>query len=121
MFSEALASNSPYKWAAAVAAESENGDLPRSPRLPPTANMGSLIANFLQSLTPPPFVNTPEYDGWEYRWKLFVFRPAREYIFPVTRRVLTTWFTSAEKRNVAAAYCCSCVYGIRPVGQAPQL
>lgn len=27
-------------------------------------------------LTPPPALTPEEYDGWEYRWKFFVFRPA---------------------------------------------
>ncbi|KAJ6485041.1 hypothetical protein C8R47DRAFT_1048203 [Mycena vitilis] len=35
------------------------------------------ITKLLASLTPPPFVNTDEYDGLElFRWKFFVIRPA---------------------------------------------
>ncbi|KAJ3908461.1 hypothetical protein F5879DRAFT_985567 [Lentinula edodes] len=37
--------------------------------------MASFI-NVLSRLTPPPFAAPEEYDGLEYRWKLFVFRPA---------------------------------------------
>jgi len=29
-------------------------------------------------LTPPPAYTDYEYDGLEYRWTIFVFRPARE-------------------------------------------
>lgn len=31
----------------------------------------------LAALTPPPFVQPVEYDGLEYKWKMFVFRPGR--------------------------------------------
>ena len=33
---------------------------------------------FLAVFTHPPVVNPVEYDGLEYRWKFFVFRPACE-------------------------------------------
>ncbi|KAK7049520.1 hypothetical protein VNI00_005551 [Paramarasmius palmivorus] len=36
----------------------------------------SALTNILASLAPPPVVVPEEYDGWEARWKLFVFRPA---------------------------------------------
>ena len=31
----------------------------------------------LAALTPPPFVQPVDYDGLEYKWKMFVFRPER--------------------------------------------
>lgn len=31
-------------------------------------------------LTPPPAYTGSEYDGLEYRWTIFVFRPARELL-----------------------------------------
>ncbi|KAJ7179117.1 hypothetical protein C8R46DRAFT_1211724 [Mycena filopes] len=34
------------------------------------------ITKILAALTPQPFVNPEEYDGLEFRWKWFVFRPA---------------------------------------------
>ncbi|KAF8195868.1 hypothetical protein K438DRAFT_1826656 [Mycena galopus ATCC 62051] len=34
------------------------------------------LTKLLAGLTPPPFVNPEEYDGLEFRWKWFVFRPA---------------------------------------------
>ncbi|KAJ7638833.1 hypothetical protein FB45DRAFT_903981 [Roridomyces roridus] len=34
------------------------------------------VAKLLAAITPPPFVNEEYYDGLEYRWKIFVFRPA---------------------------------------------
>jgi len=34
------------------------------------------LTKLLASLTPPPFVNPDVYDGLEFRWKWFVFRPA---------------------------------------------
>ncbi|KAJ3828599.1 hypothetical protein EV361DRAFT_155024 [Lentinula raphanica] len=37
--------------------------------------MASFV-NILSRLTPPPFTAPDEYDGLEFRWKLFVFRPA---------------------------------------------
>ncbi|TFK43513.1 hypothetical protein BDQ12DRAFT_675096 [Crucibulum laeve] len=38
--------------------------------------MASILTKVLSGLTPPPFVNPEDYDGWEFRWKFFVFRPA---------------------------------------------
>ncbi|KAH7914334.1 DUF1682-domain-containing protein [Hygrophoropsis aurantiaca] len=38
--------------------------------------MASLLVKLVSSLTPPPFTQGEEYDGWEYRWKFLVFRPA---------------------------------------------
>jgi len=34
------------------------------------------LTQFIAALTPAPFVNPQEYDGFELRWKFFVFRPA---------------------------------------------
>ncbi|RXW25247.1 hypothetical protein EST38_g607 [Candolleomyces aberdarensis] len=36
----------------------------------------SFLSTLLAGITPPPVVTPEEYDGWEYRWKFFVFRPA---------------------------------------------
>ncbi|ESK96001.1 duf1682 family protein [Moniliophthora roreri MCA 2997] len=36
----------------------------------------SVVTNILASFAPPPVVVPEEYDGWEARWKMFVFRPA---------------------------------------------
>ncbi|KAF9009064.1 hypothetical protein BDQ17DRAFT_1275458 [Cyathus striatus] len=36
----------------------------------------SAISQVLAKLTPPPFVNPDQYDGWQIKWKFFVFRPA---------------------------------------------
>ncbi|PFH52743.1 hypothetical protein AMATHDRAFT_73876 [Amanita thiersii Skay4041] len=38
--------------------------------------MASVLTRFLTTLSPPPFVNLVEYDGLEYKWKMFTFRPA---------------------------------------------
>jgi hypothetical protein len=38
-------------------------------------NALSSLGNFL---TPPPPYTDYEYDGLEFRWTIFVFRPARE-------------------------------------------
>ncbi|GLB33827.1 putative protein of unknown function (DUF1682) [Lyophyllum shimeji] len=38
--------------------------------------MGSLLTTALAGLTPPPHINPVEYDGLEYKWSIFVFRPA---------------------------------------------
>jgi hypothetical protein len=43
--------------------------------------MASALNQLLAGLTPPPVINPVEYDGLEYRWKMLVFRPARE-LFP---------------------------------------
>jgi hypothetical protein len=40
--------------------------------------MASALSQLLAGLTPPPVINPVEYDGLEYRWNMFVFRPARE-------------------------------------------
>jgi len=37
----------------------------------------SALLRGLQAITPPTPQNAPvEYDGWEVKWKMFVFRPA---------------------------------------------
>ncbi|KAF9462667.1 hypothetical protein BDZ94DRAFT_1194336 [Collybia nuda] len=38
--------------------------------------MAGVLNKILVSLTPPPVVNPVDYDGLEYKWKIFVFRPA---------------------------------------------
>jgi len=38
------------------------------------------LTKLLAGLTPQPVVNPLEYDGLEYKWKMFVFRPAREHL-----------------------------------------
>lgn len=40
--------------------------------------MASVLNKLLLSLTPPPVINPVDYDGLEYKWKFFAFRPARE-------------------------------------------
>ncbi|KAF9485337.1 DUF1682-domain-containing protein [Pholiota conissans] len=36
----------------------------------------SFLTDFLTVITPPPIVTPDDYDGWQLRWKLLVFRPA---------------------------------------------
>ncbi|KIK06685.1 hypothetical protein K443DRAFT_673970 [Laccaria amethystina LaAM-08-1] len=36
----------------------------------------SALTTFLAALTPPPVVTPEQYDGWQWTWKFFVFRPA---------------------------------------------
>ncbi|KAF5333483.1 hypothetical protein D9611_002593 [Ephemerocybe angulata] len=36
----------------------------------------SFLPELLARLAPPPVHTTEDYDGWEFRWKYFVFRPA---------------------------------------------
>ncbi|KAF8897552.1 hypothetical protein BD779DRAFT_386164 [Infundibulicybe gibba] len=36
----------------------------------------SVLTKILASLTPPPIVNPVHYDGWEWKYRFFVFRPA---------------------------------------------
>ncbi|KAL4075843.1 DUF1682-domain-containing protein [Scleroderma citrinum] len=38
------------------------------------------VLNTLASVAPPPFVLSDQYDGLEYKWKFFVFRPALLYL-----------------------------------------
>ncbi|KAG1755672.1 DUF1682-domain-containing protein [Suillus lakei] len=37
--------------------------------------MASLLVKILGAMTPPPFVQPTDYDGWEVKWKFLVFRP----------------------------------------------
>ena len=37
------------------------------------------LSRLLSYITPPPVIVTPDYDGLEYRYKMFTFRPARAY------------------------------------------
>lgn len=53
--------------------------------LPPRDLAAKIMATFLnvfgtlgKFLTPPPAYTGHEYDGLEYKWTIFVFRPARE-------------------------------------------
>jgi len=41
--------------------------------------MFALLNNLLVGLNSPPPVHPVHYDGLEYRWSIFVFRPARPY------------------------------------------
>ncbi|KAG6821261.1 hypothetical protein H0H93_002371 [Arthromyces matolae] len=38
--------------------------------------MAFVLQNLLKGLSPPPVIVPPEYDGLQYKWKMFVFRPA---------------------------------------------
>lgn len=55
----------------------------------PATFMASVLNDFLSVLTPVP-VSTPEqYDGWQYKWKFIVFRPARNFILFVPLQLRT--------------------------------
>lgn len=36
----------------------------------------SFINELLAGITPPPVVTPEHYDGWQLKWRIFVFRPA---------------------------------------------
>ncbi|KAG6919419.1 hypothetical protein DXG01_006302 [Tephrocybe rancida] len=38
--------------------------------------MASFLQQLLKGLTPPPHINLADYDGLQYKWSIFVFRPA---------------------------------------------
>jgi hypothetical protein len=38
--------------------------------------MAANLNDFLSGFTPVPISTPEEYDGWQYRWKFIVFRPA---------------------------------------------
>ncbi|PPQ72906.1 hypothetical protein CVT26_014569 [Gymnopilus dilepis] len=38
--------------------------------------MASVLTQLLGAITPPPITTPEDYDGWELRWKVLVFRPA---------------------------------------------
>lgn len=40
----------------------------------------SVFNNLFSVLTPAPVLTPEEYDGWQYRWKFFVFRPTCNFI-----------------------------------------
>lgn len=42
----------------------------------------SPLIKVLSAFTPAPVVISPDYDGLEYRWKFFTFRPARTLSLP---------------------------------------
>ncbi|KAJ8086630.1 hypothetical protein PM082_005453 [Marasmius tenuissimus] len=56
----------------------------------------SFVGSLLQSITPPPISVPEEYDGLEYRWKIFVFRPAyfktEVYLIGVILLYVLAWF-----------------------------
>jgi len=39
----------------------------------------SLLKSLVDTITPPPVLTPEKYDGYELRWKFFVFRPASAY------------------------------------------
>lgn len=39
----------------------------------------SFINELLAGITPPPIVTPEHYDGWQLKWRIFVFRPARKH------------------------------------------
>lgn len=40
----------------------------------------NVLNEFFSVLTPAPVLTPEEYDGWQYRWKFIVFRPACDFI-----------------------------------------
>lgn len=57
--------------------------LPSRDHYGPTRHLTmSLLSQVLASLTPAQYTPTPfeEYEGFQYKWKIFVFRPGREYL-----------------------------------------
>ncbi|KAK1236578.1 hypothetical protein PQX77_000130 [Marasmius sp. AFHP31] len=56
----------------------------------------SFVGSLLQSITPPPISVPEEYDGLEYRWKIFVFRPAyfktEVYLVGIIVLYVVAWF-----------------------------
>jgi hypothetical protein len=46
--------------------------------------MASLLVKIVGAMTPPPFVQPTDYDGWEVKWKFLVFRPGRMWLESVS-------------------------------------
>jgi hypothetical protein len=46
--------------------------------------MASLLVKIVGAMTPSPFVQPTDYDGWEVKWKFLVFRPGRMWLESVS-------------------------------------
>ncbi|KAG6854768.1 hypothetical protein C0991_001195 [Blastosporella zonata] len=62
--------------------------------------MASFLQQVLKGLTPPPHVNLVDYDGVQFKWSIFVFRPARRYsLFNAYLPLLEKQFSKPLGRN----------------------
>lgn len=69
-------------------------------------HMASFLTNILASLTPPPVVTPEEYDGWQLRWKVLVFRPARmSFLDASVLHFTNSRSISVEDRGCSLAGC----------------
>ncbi|KAI0084178.1 DUF1682-domain-containing protein [Irpex rosettiformis] len=64
------------------------------------------ITKVLSVLTPPPVVLSPEYDGLEFRWKMFTFRPAlfqQELFYVLAIALYVAWYYVGRSSNFERA------------------
>lgn len=64
------------------------------------SNGMSFLTQLIQGITPAPVHTLEEYDGWEFRWKFFVFRPASGCIHFCYLRSRVTSYFSFEDRGI---------------------
>lgn len=62
----------------------------------------SVLNDLVAVLTPVPVLTPEEYDGWQYRWKAFVFRPACNFIPIVSESKFISQFNSVEDRDLSS-------------------
>ncbi|KAG7096953.1 hypothetical protein E1B28_004350 [Marasmius oreades] len=69
----------------------------------------SVVGSILQAITPPQVLVPEEYDGLEYRWKMFVFRPAylktEVYLTAALLFYVTVWLAGKSLNRRKAERC----------------
>ncbi|KAI0337553.1 DUF1682-domain-containing protein [Trametopsis cervina] len=64
------------------------------------------LSKILSVITPPPVVVDPDYDGLEFRWKMFTFRPAlfqTELYYVAAVLLYVAWYFIGKRSNAKRA------------------
>lgn len=77
----------------------------------------SFLTTVLSRLTPPPYENPVDYDGWEYKWRFLVFRPACKFYFSPLVQFLYFNFVSSVEERALSPWCSVFLCFLRTLGK----